>query len=375
MTEFVAMGLLPDIAAAFRISIPAAGHLISAYALGVVLGAPLLTVLARKLQPRVTLAALMALFALGNLLSALAPNEQVLLITRVLSGLPHGAFFGVGAVVAGRLAPRGREAQVMALMFLGLSCANVVGVPLGTFLGQTFSWRVTFAVVSAIGAVAALSTWRWIPPLPEGRQDGLRVQLRAFGRPEVWLVLAVTMVGFGAMFAVFTYIVPMMTRVAGFSAAAATPILMVAGLGMVAGNLLGGRLADRAPLRAMRVLLLALAGVLAVLHFTAPYPALAVITVFVFTTVALALGSPLQLLSIRAARGAETLASATNQSAFNVANALGAYLGGLPIAAGFGYATPALVGVALALAGLVIALGLKPGGAASDKRVHLNEKG
>ncbi|WP_425145728.1 MFS transporter [Deinococcus sp.] len=359
MTEFVAMGLLPEIAQTLRVSIPTAGYLISAYALGVVLGAPTLTVLARKLSPRLTLTGLMTLFALGNLLSALAPSYPLLLLTRILAGLPHGAFFGAGAVVAARLAPRGREAQTISLMFLGLTFANVVGVPLGTYLGQHDSWRVTFALVAGIGTLAALSVWRWIPPLDLAQQGGLRAQLQAFRSPQLWRIMGVAMIGLAGMFACFSYVTPLITEVAGFGAGAVTPILMVAGLGMVTGNLVGGRMADRAPLTATYGLLSALALVLLVLAATAHHPVAAIVMIFMFTAVSFALTSPLQLMIIRAAQGAETLAAAANQSAFNIANALGAFLGGVPLAAGYGYTSPALVGAGLALGGLIIALGLR----------------
>lgn len=359
MTEFVAMGLLPDIAHALQVSIPVAGYLISAYALGVVIGAPTLTILARKLNPKPILAGLMGLFALGNLLSALVPTYETLLLARILSGLPHGAFFGAGAVVAARLAPHGREAQTISLMFLGLTFANVIGVPFGTYLGQHYSWRLTFGVVAAIGVIAALGVWRWIPALDNNQHGGLRTQLQAFRSLQLWLILSVVMIGMAGMFACFSYVAPLMTRVAGFSPRTVTPILMVAGLGMVAGNLIGGRLADRAPLTSTYLLLVALAGILVVLATTAHWPAAAVTTVFLFTATAFALTGPLQLMIIRTARGAETLASAAIQSAFNIANALGAFLGGVPLAAGYGYTSPALVGAALALGGLLIALGLR----------------
>lgn len=349
MTEFVAMGLLPDIAHALQVSIPVAGYLISAYALGVVIGAPTLTILARKLNPKPILAGLMGLFALGNLLSALVPTYETLLLARILSGLPHGAFFGAGAVVAARLAPHGREAQTISLMFLGLTFANVIGVPFGTYLGQHYSWRLTFGVVAAIGVIAALGVWRWIPALDNNQHGGLRTQLQAFRSLQLWLILSVVMIGMAGMFACFSYVAPLMTRVAGFSPRTVTPILMVAGLGMVAGNLIGGRLADRAPLTSTYLLLVALAGILVVLATTAHWPAAAVTTVFLFTATAFALTGPLQLMIIRTARGAETLASAAIQSAFNIANALGAFLGGVPLAAGYGYTSPALVGAALAL--------------------------
>ncbi|MBB6099732.1 putative MFS family arabinose efflux permease [Deinobacterium chartae] len=232
-------------------------------------------------------------------------------------------------------------------------------MPFGTFLGQHFSWRLTFGVVALIGALAAWSTWRWIPRLQDTQQDDLRTQLQALRNPQLWLILGVTMIGFGGMFAGFSYIAPLMTEVTGFQAGAVTPVLMLAGLGMVAGNLLGGRMADRAPRAALYVLLIALAVVLTLLALLAHTPLAAVALVFAFTTVAFALTNPLQLMIIRAAQGAETLAAATNQSAFNIANALGAFLGGLPIAAGYGYTSPVFVGAGLAAAGLLIALGIR----------------
>jgi len=359
MTEFVVMGLLPDIAHSLQFDIPTAGYLISAYALGVVIGAPTLTVLARHLHPKFLLTALMVLFVLGNFLSALAPTYLTLLLMRLLAGLPHGAFFGVGAVVATRLAPKGREAQTISMMFLGLTFANVLGVPIGTFLGQHYSWRVPFAVVSLIGTIAAICIWRWIPDINTEQQQSLRTQLRAFSNPQLWVILGIVMVGMAGMFACFSYIAPMMTDVAGFSPAAVTPILMVAGLGMVAGNLLGGRLADRAPQMSIYILLIALISILLLFTVTAHFAVGAVITVFLFTAIAFALTGPLQIMIIRTARGAETLASAAIQSAFNISNALGAFLGGLPLAAGYGYTSPALVGAGLALGGLLIALGLQ----------------
>ena len=352
MTEFVIMGLLPNIAQSVGVTIPQAGYLVSAYALGVVVGAPLLTVGAQRLPPRQALAGLMVLFTLGNLLSAVAGGYGVLFGARVLSGFSHGAFFGVGAVVAGRLAEEGSEGQAMSTMFVGLTIANVVGVPLGTYLGLALGWRAAFGAVGLIGVGATLSLWRWIPVQPAPPTASLREQLSIFKRPSLWLVVGVAAIGFGGFFAAFSYVTPLMTDVAGFSEESVWMILVLAGLGMTLGMLIGGRLADRAPVRWMVAGLAGLAATLALLAVLAPYPVAAPLGVFLFALAAFTLGMPVQLLMIRTAHGAEMLGSAANQSAFNAGNALGAYVGGLPIAAGLGYGASAWAGIGLVLVGL-----------------------
>lgn len=355
MTEFMVMGLLPDIARTLGATIPQAGYLVSAYALGVVIGAPLLTAAVRRFPPRKALVGLMLLFTFGNLLSAVAGTYDLLFGARILSGFSHGSFFGVGAVVAKRLVEEENEGQAISTMFLGLTIANVVGVPLGTYLGYLLGWRAAFGAVSLIGAGAALSLWRWIPVQPVPPLDPLKTQLAVFKRVDLWLVIGVAAIGFGGFFAAFSYIAPLMTEVAGFSEGSVSAILVLAGIGMTLGNLIGGRLADRAPVRWMCLGLVGLASALALLPLLAPYPATAVIGVFLFALAAFTLTMPIQLLVIRTARGAEMLGSAANQSAFNTGNALGAYVGGLPIAAGLGYSTSALAGIALVLGGLAFA--------------------
>lgn len=352
MTEFVIMGLLPNIAESVGVTIPQAGYLVSAYALGVVVGAPLLTAGARRFSSRKALTGLMLLFTLGNLLSAGAGSYGVLFGARVLSGFSHGAFFGVGAVVAGRLAEEGSEGQAIATMFLGLTIANVVGVPLGTYLGYTLGWRAAFGAVSLVGVSAALSLWRWIPARPAPPLESLRAQLTVFKRPGLWLVMGVAAIGFGGFFAAFSYVAPLMTEVAGFSEGSVSLILVLAGIGMTLGTLAGGRLADRAPVRWMGLGLLGLLGTLGLLPLLAPHPVAAVVGVFLFALAAFTLTMPVQLLMIREAPGAEMLGSAANQSAFNTGNAIGAYVGGLPIAAGLGYGASAWAGIGLVLVGL-----------------------
>jgi len=356
MTEFVIMGVLPDVSHDLGISIPTAGHLISAYALGVVFGAPLLVALANKTPPHKTLALLMVLFAVGNALSSFAPNYELMLLTRFITGLPHGAFFGVGAVVAGRLAEPGKEAQAVSTMFAGLTIANIFGVPLGTFIGHNYSWRVTFVIVAVVGLLAVWSIKRWLPSMPAAKEANLANELKVFTRIALWLILGITMIGTGGFFAWFSYIAPLLINVTGFSSNDVTWNLIIAGFGMLVGNTIGGRLADRfSPIKATCWLLLAMVVALITVSFAAEYKVTSVIMTFVTGAIAFAMIAPIQILMINAAKNAEMLASAVSQGAFNVSNALGAYLGGLPLAAGYGYTSPQWVGAALALAGFFIA--------------------
>lgn len=359
MTEFVMMGILPDLSTALQISIPKAGHLISAYALGVVLGAPLLVGIAGKYPPKRILMGLMLLFTIFNGLSALAPNYQLLFVARLFSGLPHGAFFGVGAVVASRLADTGREARAVSMMFAGLTFANIIGVPIGTFVGHHFSWRITFVAIAAIGLLTIWALNSWMPDLPASKGTSLKSSMATFKKTEPWLIVGITAIGTGGLFAWFSYIAPLMTRVAGFSDNALTFILMLAGVGMAVGNLIGGRLADRlSPANATTFLLLAmvvsLLTVSAVSHLKVP----AIIMTFITGAISFALAAPVQMLMIKAASGAEMLAASVSQASFNIGNAIGAYLGGLPIAAGLGYTSPEWVGAGLAFGGFLFCIAL-----------------
>ncbi|MBO3271949.1 MFS transporter [Hymenobacter defluvii] len=358
MTEFVMMGILPDIAQAMHLSIPTAGHFISAYALGVVVGAPLLVALTGKLPPRQILALLMGLFAFGNALSVLVPNYELMLLTRFISGLPHGAFFGVGAVVAGRLAAPGKEAQAVSIMFAGLTVANIIGVPIGTYLGHTFSWRIPFVLIVVVALLTVLSVRRWIPDLP-AKETNLRQEFRAFTRLEPWLIIGITILGNGGFFAWFSYIVPLFTEVAGFSPNAVTFLMVLAGVGMSLGNLLGGWLTDRiSPLRATTWLLAAMTGALLITPFAAHHQLPTILMTMLTGALAFSTAAPIQMLMIRAAKGSEMLASSLSQSGFNTGNALGAYLGGLPIAAGLGYTSPEWVGAALVVGGILCCVAL-----------------
>ncbi|MFD9331635.1 MFS transporter [Streptomyces sp. NPDC060065] len=355
-TEFVMMGLLPDVADDLHISIPSAGHLVSAYALGVVIGAPLLAAATARVSRRKVLIGLMVLFVAGNVLSAFAPDYHWLLAARFLSGLPHGAFFGVGAVVATGLVAPERKARSVSLMFLGLTVANVVGVPVATLMGQHMGWRSTFLGVSVIGLLAVVSLALLVPRDGiHGPAAGLRGELAALRSLPVWLALGTTVAGFGALFAAYSYITPMLTDAAGYADSSVTLLLALFGVGATAGNLLGGRLADRSMRGTLFGGLVSLAVVLAlfpVLMATAWSAALAVV---LLGTAAFVTSSPLLLMVMEKASSAPSLASSANQAAFNLANAGGAWIGGLALAAGFGVTSPAVVGAALAVLGLGVA--------------------
>ncbi|MER8031605.1 MFS transporter [Streptomyces bauhiniae] len=355
-TEFVMMGLLPDVADDLHISIPTAGHLVSAYALGVVIGAPLLAAVTARMSRRTVLIGLMAVFVLGNALSAFAPGYESLLAARFLSGLPHGAFFGVGAVVAtGMVAPE-RKARSVSLMFLGLTVANVAGVPVATLMGQHMGWRATFLGVSVIGLAAIAALALLIPrDHTHATAAGLRHELAALKSLPVWLALGTTVAGFGALFAAYSYVTPMLTDSAGFAPASVTLLLALFGVGATAGNLLGGRLADHAMRGTLFGGLAALGVVLALFPVLMRAEWSAALGVTLLGMAAFVTGSPLQLMVMEKAAAAPSLASSANQAAFNLANAGGAWIGGLALAAGFGATSPALAGALLAVLGLGVA--------------------
>jgi DHA1 family arabinose polymer transporter-like MFS transporter len=357
MTEFMMMGVLPDMSRALNISIPTAGHLISIYALGVVIGAPLMTALTAHLAPKKVLMGLMIMCGIFNALFAISPNYELLMASRFFAGLPHGAFFGMGAVVANRLSDPGKEASSVSMMFAGLTVANIIGVPIGTYIGHNLSWRLSFVLIAVIGFLAAAAIRKWLPDLSAAKSKGFAGSVEAFKRPEPWLILGMSAIGTGGLFAWISYIAPLMTEVAGFSANAITMIMIVAGVGMAFGNFLGGRMADRfSPLKTTTYLLLAMALSLTVVALVSPYKVPAIAMTFVTGMIAFAVISPIQMLMIRAAKGSEMIASASIQASSNIGNALGALLGGLPIAAGFGYAAAQYVGAGLALSGIVFCL-------------------
>ncbi|MCF1594147.1 MFS transporter [Streptomyces muensis] len=357
-TEFVMMGLLPEVANDLDISIPTAGHLVSAYALGVVIGAPLLAAVTARMPRRTVLIGLMALFVAGNALSAFAPTYDWLMAARFLSGLPHGAFFGVGAVVATSMVAPERKARSVSLMFLGLTMANVAGVPVATLMGQHLGWRATFLGVSTIG-LAAMAALALLIPRGEAHAAtppaGLRGELAALRSLPVWLALGTTVAGFGALFAAYSYITPMLTDAAGYADASVTLLLALFGVGATVGNLLGGRLADHSMRRTLFGGLLSLAAVLALFPLLMSTAWSAALAVTLLGVAAFVTGSPLNLMVMEKASSAPSLASSANQAAFNLANAGGAWVGGLALAAGFGVTSPALVGSALAVLGLGVA--------------------
>lgn len=356
ITEFVMMGLLPDIAKDLAITIPQAGHLISAYALGVVIGAPLLVALAGKYPPKNILIFLMIIFTIFNGLSAFAPDYITLFISRLLAGLPHGAFFGVGSVVASRLATKGKEAQAISIMFAGLTLANVAGVPLGTFIGHHYSWRYSFAIIVLVGLITILALKYWMPTIPANKNSNIKKELSFFKGSESWLIVLMISIGTGGLFAWYSYIAPLMTEVSGFASNSISYILILAGLGMMLGNFIGGKLADSfSPAKASLYLLLAMMVSLLIVHFVSFNPVLSLIMTFVTGAVAFALASPIQMLMINTAKGSEMLGAAVSQAAFNIGNALGAFFGGLPIAAGYDFTSPQLVGALMALVGGVFA--------------------
>ncbi|WP_328888111.1 MFS transporter [Streptomyces sp. NBC_00316] len=355
-TEFVIMGLLPEVAADFQVSIPTAGFLVTGYALGVVLGAPLMTVLGTRVTRKRMLMVLMVLFVIGNAVSAVAPVFGVMLAGRVIASLAHGAFFGIGSVVAADLVAPQKKAGAIAMMFTGLTVANVIGVPLGTYIGQNVGWRTTFFIVAALGVVGLLGVARLVPEQPKAEGVRLRHELAAFRNVQVLLAMAMTVLGFGGVFAAITYITPMMTEIAGYSASSVTWLLVLFGLGMVGGNLLGGKFADRHLMPMLYVSLGALAAVLAVFTLTAHNKIAAAVTIVLIGGLGFATVPPLQKRVLDQAAGAPTLASAVNIGAFNLGNALSAWLGGLVIAAGLGYTAPNWVGAVLAASALVLAV-------------------
>ncbi|MCJ1880397.1 MFS transporter [Pseudomonas nitroreducens] len=358
VTEFVIMGLLLEVGQDFGVSISAAGLLISGYALGVVLGAPLLTALTARWPQRRTLLGLMVIFTLGNLACALAPDYATLMAARVLTSFAHGTFFGVGSVVATSLVPAERRASAIALMFTGLTVATILGVPLGTWLGQLYGWRAAFWVVTGIGVLALAILAIYLPrngaPPPAGN---LRDDFRVLKRPAVLLGLLTTVLGFGGVFTVFSYVSPLLTRLAGFSESAVSPVLLVFGGGLVLGNLLGGKLADRRLVPALLGSLVALAVVMGLMSFALQNQIAVVVFIALLGAAGFATVPPLQMWVLEKAHGAgQSVAASFNIAAFNLGNALGAWLGGMTIDHGPGLAALPWVGALLPVAAIATAL-------------------
>jgi DHA1 family inner membrane transport protein len=353
-TEFVTMGLLPQISDGISVSIPTAGHVISAYAVGVVVGAPVIAFLGARLPRRGLLIGLMTFFAVGNAASALAGSYGLLTAARFFSGLPHGAYFGVASLLAASLATPERRGRAVSLVMLGLAIANIIGVPAATWLGQNMGWRSAYWAVSLLGLATIVLILCFVPSCPGDTAATGRRELSAFARPQVWLTLLVGAVGFGGMFAVYSYIAPTITDVGGLSSSAVPWFLLVFGVGMTGGTFLGGVLADWSVFRALLASSVAMGLSLLAFSVTAHWGWWAVINLGVIAVVSSVLVVNLQLRLMEVAGDAQTLGAAMNHASLNLANALGAWLGGLVIAAGFGYTAPALVGAGLSAVGLVV---------------------
>ncbi|RDZ27699.1 MFS transporter [Lysobacter silvisoli] len=357
-TEFVIMGLLMQVAADLKVTIAAAGLLISGYALGVFVGAPLLTSATRRLPRKTVLVALMLIFTLGNIACAIAPNYATLMVARVITSLAHGTFFGVGAVVATGLVAEDRKASAISIMFVGLTVATLLGVPAGAWLGLHLGWRATFWAVALIGVIATIVITALVPRDRGAVQNvPLRQEIQAVTHPQVLLGLAMTVLGFAGVFTVFTYIQPILTQVTGFAESAVSPILLVFGVGLIAGNLLGGRLADRRLARALVGTLMALAVVLGLMTFALHSKIAAVVFVLLLGIAAFATVSPIQLWVLQKTDAAgRNLASSLNIGAFNLGNALGAWLGGAVIDVGLGLGAVTWVAALVTVSGIALAL-------------------
>lgn len=366
LTEFVIMGLLPEVAADFAVTETVAGYLISGYALAVALGAILLTVALTRVNRKTALIALMVLFILGNALSALAPSYEMMMIGRIVAALCHGAFFGIGSVVAASLVAPNRQAAAIAMMFAGLTSANVLGVPLGTFLGQAAGWRSTFWAISVIGIIALIGIVTLVPreSVHSTSTGSILSEFRIFRSPQVWASILITILGYGGMFGAFTYMAFTLTGVSGFAASTVPWLLVLFGVGLFVGNFLGGRAADRNLGATLLTLFIGLIVILAVFSQVAGSQVATIVALFLMGGFGFATVPPLQMRIMGHSEGAQTLGSGANIAAFNVGNAFGAWVGGLTIAAGLGYASPLWAGALVTLAGLVVFLiaGLGRGG-------------
>jgi DHA1 family inner membrane transport protein len=370
LTEFVIAGLLPEVAADFAVDEATAGWLISGYALAVAVGAIGLTAAVTRFNRKHVLTALMVLFIAGNLVSALAGSYEVMLLGRILAALTHGAFFGIGAVVAAGLVAPEKKAGAIAMMFAGLTTANVLGVPLGTLLGQQLGWRSTFWAITVIGVVALVGMATLVPSQPvSAGEPGLRSELGAFRSGQVWLSLLVTVLGFGGMFGAFTYIAYTLTEVSGFASSTVPWLLVLFGVGLFAGNWVGGRAADRSVPVTLTVVLAALAVVMGAFALTASSPVASVVSLVLMGAFGFATVPGLQMRIMTYAGSAPTLASGANIAAFNVGNAAGAWLGGLTITAGLGYASTLWDGAGLSLGALLVLVGAEQAARRSRRRV------
>lgn len=356
-TEFTVMGLLPDIAKTLEISIPQAGHLISAYAMGVVIGAPILIGYSVKYPPKKVLIAFIILFTLFNALSAIAPNYGTMLIIRFMSGLPHGAFFGVGTVVAAKMAGKGKEAFYISMMFTGLTIANLVMVPLVTYIGHTFHWRLYFAIVALIGVFALLFLKLWLPSMEANQNTHFLEELKFLKKKQSWLVLAITAIGFGGLFTWLSYITPLMTVISGVESSNMAYVMVLAGAGMVVGNLAGGIVSDKlGPEKTCALLIFLMMISLVGVFLLSEHQNIAFILTFMCGALSMSIAAPINIMMMKAAPKSEMMAAAFMQAGFNIANAMGAFLGGIPLEYGLSFNYPSLVGVGMTFIGFVISI-------------------
>ncbi|WP_343584940.1 MFS transporter [Herbaspirillum sp.] len=351
-TEFTPMGLLPVIADGVQVSIPTAGMLVSAYAVGVMAGAPVMTLLFSRFGKRAALMSLMLIFAVGNLLSAFAPSYATLLLSRLITSLNHGAFFGIGAVVAASVVPKEKQASAIAAMFMGLTIANIGGVPAATWIGQQLGWRLAFGGTAALGLITIAALWLALPKGEPGARPDVKRELKVLTRPEVLLAMGTTVLGSGAMFSLYTYVAPMLADITHASPSFVAFALVLIGIGFTLGNSLGGRLADWSLDGATKLILAALAIVMIVLPLAMTTHVGAAVGLVVWGAAAFGIVPPVQMRVMQAAAQAPGLASSVNVGAFNLGNAVGAALGGAVIGQGLGYAAVPLVGAALAAGGL-----------------------
>jgi MFS transporter, DHA1 family, inner membrane transport protein len=366
-TEFVIMGLLPEVAADLAVSIPSAGLLVTGYALGVVIGAPIIAIATASLPRKPVLIGLAMLFVVGNLFCAIAPNYWMLMIARVVTAFGHGAFFGIGSVVAANLVPRHKRASAIALMFAGLTLANILGVPAGTALGEVYGWRATFFAVVAIGVAAVIGIVALVPSSKdEQKGSGILSEVKVLGKLQVWLAMVISALASASLFAVFTYIKPILTDVSGISTSAVTWVLLLFGAGMTVGNVIGGKLADWKLMPTVIGTLLALVLTHVVLAEISGLPTATIITVFFWGVLTFVIVPPLQMRVVESADEAPNLAATLNQGAFNMGNASGAWIGGAALTLGVPYQYLPFVGAALAFMGLAVAVW----SAMLDRRAH-----
>lgn len=357
MTEFTIMGMTQDMAKDLNLDIPTIGHFIAIYALGVVVGAPTLVLATSKYSPKKVLLFLMFLFLIFNGLFALAPDYLTLMISRFMSGLPHGAYFGVASVVATKISDEGKQAQAIAIMFTGMTIANLIGVPVGTYVGHHFSWRYTYLFISLCGALTMIAIYFWLPVMLAQSSANVSKQLDYFKTKRAWIIITMISIGTGGLFAWMSYIDPLMTNIGHIAPERVTFIMLLVGLGMFVGNLLGGKLADTiSPVRATIICFSAMAICLIMVYFTIYIEGAAYFWAFVTGMISFTIGSPLQMVLIKSAKGSETIAAAGGQASFNLGNTFGAFFGGIPLTLGFAYNSPLLVGVAMASIGVLIAV-------------------